>query len=394
MCGRFSLGSNRPARLQPLTAMNPTPPTPSPSTPDRIRGSLWGMMVGDALAMPVHWYYRLSELQRDFGVIRDYQAPKEVHPSSIMSLSSTSSAGRGNQAGNVVGDVILKGKKHHWGPAGRHYHQGMQAGENTLNALCARLVLRSLCRMKAHDTADFLAAYVQFMTTEGSHNDTYAESYHRDFFANWARGVPVERCAGATGHDTASIGGLVGLAPVVLAVAAGGEVEQAVQAGLRQLRLTHQSQPLEVFAAAYCRLLAQLVYRPPPTLTPLLQTQAPSLGKGLSALLGQAADHRDAATRVVGGLYSPACYIEDSFPSALYLAARYAHDFEAALIANTNAGGDNCHRGSVLGALLGAWLGFEAIPLRWRQGLLAAPALAQEIDEFIKTFLPAGSNPH
>jgi ADP-ribosyl-[dinitrogen reductase] hydrolase len=365
-----------------------------PSTADRVRGALWGMMVGDALAMPVHWYYRLSELQRDFGVIRDYQAPKEVHPSSIMSLSSTSQAGRGNQAGDVVGEVILKGKKHHWGPAGRHYHQGMQAGENTLNALCARLVQRSLCRMKGHDTADFLSEYVQFMTTEGSHNDTYAESYHRDFFANWARGVPVHQCAGQAGHDTASIGGLVGLAPVVLAVAAQGDVEQAVQAGLRQLRLTHQSKPLEVFAAAYCRLLAQLVYAPPPSLTPLLQAQTPGLGRGLSALLSQAPNHRDAATRVVGGLYSPACYIEDSFPSVLYLGARYADDFEAALIANTNAGGDNCHRGSVLGALLGAWLGFEAIPVRWRQGLLAGPVLAQEVDAFIHTFVPNAAPSH
>ena len=369
--------------------MTLAPTSGSPSTSDRIRGALWGMMIGDALAMPVHWYYRLSELQRDFGVIQDYQAPKDIHPSSIMSLSSTSRAGRGDQAGDVVGDVILKGKKHHWGPAGRHYHQGMQAGENTLNALCARLVLRSLCRMKGHDTADFLADYVQFMTTEASHNDTYAESYHRDFFANWSKGVPAERCAGATGHDTASIGGLVGLAPVVLAVAAQGNVEVAVQAGLKQLRLTHQSQPLEVFAAAYCRLLAQVVFSPPQSLTPLLQAQAPALGKGLSALLSQAADHQGSATQVVGGLYSPACYIQDSFPSVLYLAARYAHDFEAALIANTNAGGDNCHRGSVLGALLGAWLGFDAIPLRWRQGLLDGPTLTHEVEAFIQTFVSA-----
>jgi len=166
-------------------------------------------------------------------------------------------------------------------------------------------------------------------------------------------------------------------------------VEQAVQAGLKQLRLTHRSQPLEVFAAAYCRLLAQVVFSPPQSLTPLLQAQAPALGKGLSALLSQAADHQGSATQVVGGLYSPACYIQDSFPSVLYLAARYAHDFEAALIANTNAGGDNCHRGSVLGALLGAWLGFDAIPLRWRQGLLDGPTLTHEVEAFIQTFVSA-----
>ena len=49
------------------------------------------------------------------------------------------------------------------------------------------------------------------MTELGRHNDTYAESYHRDFFANYAKGVLPENCAGPEGHDTASIGGLVSL---------------------------------------------------------------------------------------------------------------------------------------------------------------------------------------
>jgi len=56
----------------------------------------------------------------------------------------------------------------------------------------------------------FLKAYVDFMTTPGTHNDTYAESFHRDFFRNWANGVPPEQCArGTEGHDTGSIGGFV-----------------------------------------------------------------------------------------------------------------------------------------------------------------------------------------
>ena len=42
---------------------------------DRWRGVLWGMFVGDALAMPVHWYYDVAALQRDFGVVRDFQPP-------------------------------------------------------------------------------------------------------------------------------------------------------------------------------------------------------------------------------------------------------------------------------------------------------------------------------
>jgi hypothetical protein len=44
----------------------------------------------------------------------------------------------------------------------------------------------------------------------GSHNDTYAESFHRDFFAKYAWGVPPEHCAeGTEGHNTAQIGAFV-----------------------------------------------------------------------------------------------------------------------------------------------------------------------------------------
>ena len=46
---------------------------------DRMRGALWGMFVGDALAMPVHWYYSIATLWQDFGQIKDYQAPKAHH---------------------------------------------------------------------------------------------------------------------------------------------------------------------------------------------------------------------------------------------------------------------------------------------------------------------------
>jgi hypothetical protein len=75
----------------------------------------------------------------------------------------------------------------------------MAAGENTLNALCARVVLRGIADNGGkYDARRFLADYVKFMTTPGSHNDTYAESFHRDFFAAWARGVAPEDCAKGT----------------------------------------------------------------------------------------------------------------------------------------------------------------------------------------------------
>lgn len=358
---------------------------------DRLRGCLWGMFVGDALAMPVHWYYDVAALRRDFGEVRDHQAPSAHHPNSIMGKASTGQAGRGSQEGDVVGEVILKGKKELWSRPNTHYHHGLEAGDNTLNLLCARILIRNLTAAGGHDPQAFLRDYVDFMTAPDSHRDTYAESYHRDFFANFARGVPPERCAGDEGHDTASIGGLVSLPPLVAALRS--DRDQARAALLAQLRLTHRSALLERHALELGELLLHLLDDPAPSLRSLAVESAGRLGSPIGDLVARAEDGRLSDLEVIGRVLSPACYIDQSYPAVLYLAARHAGDLETALIANTNAGGDSCHRGAVLGAIMGAALGLDAIPARWIDGLRDREQLQQEIERFIARFDAADHSP-
>ncbi|MHB9067164.1 MAG: ADP-ribosylglycohydrolase family protein [Pirellulaceae bacterium] len=353
---------------------------------ERLRGMLWGMFVGDALAMPVHWYYDVAALQRDFGTVRDFQTPRDSHPSSIMSLANTGAAGRGSQDGEVVGRVILHGKKHLWGQPNQHYHTGLQAGDNTLNLLCVRVLLRTMNTTGRYDSGDFLRAYIAFMTTPDSHNDTYAESYHRDFFANYAQGVSPERCAGAEGHDTASIGGLVALPPVIVAAMREDDLAAVDRTLLAHLQLTHRSTKLERYASALGQLLTRLLQDLEPQVAPLACAAAESFGFPATRVAERMNRERRSDLHVIGSQLSPACYIEHSFPAVLYLAARYPDDFEAALIANTNVGGDNCHRGAVLGAIMGASLGYKAIPARWIQGLRSRAELHEEIESFITQF--------
>lgn len=355
---------------------------------DRWRGALWGLFVGDALAMPVHWYYDVAALQRDFGVVRDFQSPRHSHPNSIMSLASTGGAGRGSQEGEVVGSVILHGKKHLWGRPNRHYHEGLESGDNTLNLLCVRVLLRSMNKTGRYDADDFLRDYIAFMTTPDSHRDTYAESYHRAFFANYIRGIPPERCAGVENHDTASIGGLVGLPPVIMAALREDDAAAVDRTLLAHLRLTHRSAKLERYASAFGRLLPRLLRDQEPHIRPLVYDIAGSLGFPAAKVVEQVIRERRSDLHVIGGLLSPACYIEDSFPAVLYLAARYSNNFEAALVANTNVGGDNCHRGAVLGALLGAALGYQTIPERWIRGLRSRVELEEEIESFLAKCQP------
>ncbi len=74
---------------------------------ERMTGSLTGMFIGDALAMPVHWYYNRRALQEDYGHITDFMAPRNPHPDSILWRSEYQAA---NQKGEIqpVGGLNYK----------------------------------------------------------------------------------------------------------------------------------------------------------------------------------------------------------------------------------------------------------------------------------------------
>ena len=88
---------------------------------------------------------------------------------------------------------------------------------------------------------------------------------------------------------------------------------------------------------------------------------------------------------IVGGRYSLACYISDSWPSVCYLAAKYHAAPHKALVVNTNLGGENAHRGSVLGTLVGAASG--EVPGELYGQLAHGQELDSLIDQFLNRFV-------
>jgi ADP-ribosylglycohydrolase len=224
------------------------------------------------------------------------------------------------------------------------------------------------------------------MTEPDRHNDTYAESYHRDFFANYAAGIKPELCAGSEGHDTASIGGMVSLPIAISSIVSKGDLEAVNRIALKQLRLTHNSSLLEQHALQLGQLLFHIVNEVNVNAKEMACEAAYKLGFPAAKVIQAVRENNASDHDVIGRLLSPACYIDQSFPAVLYFAARYHDDFESALLANTKVGGDNCHRGAVLGSILGASLGFDAIPKRWITGLTAYAELDKEIEAFVALY--------
>ncbi len=357
----------------------------------RVKAALANLFIGDSLSMPVHWFYNPGDIIRVFGKygVTGLEPAPLVHPSSIMSLHSTSAGGRSrlqsSSSQEIVGDVILKGRRHLWGQSNTHYHHGMQAGDNTLNAWWARLLINHLQAQPHYQPREWIDAYISFMTADPpDYPDTYAESCHRGFFANWVAGKDPLQC-GAVTHDTPSMGALVTVAPLALALLGSGESTDATCTVCRDhVWVTHPDKGLLHVIDAYVRLLEKLLNTEDTVCGSELFVEAASVinGTRLDKLLGT----NKADAHVVGRTYSLACYITDSWPSVCYLAAKYHSDPAMALLRNTNLGGENAHRGSVLGTLVG--MASASYPSNWYRALTLYPELDAELENYLDRFFP------
>jgi ADP-ribosyl-[dinitrogen reductase] hydrolase len=329
---------------------------PAPSPRSRCRAALLGVMIGDALAMPVHWYYDREALARDYGHVEDYLAPHGHHPDSWMD--------RYGNAPLETGIDIFHDQAPYWGQSGVHYHRNLHPGENTLNVRLLVLLMQSLIDNGGYVPDDYLQRLVRFMTTPGTHNDTYIDAYLRAFFGKYARGHALKDC----GIEEKHLSGLIGLVPFI---AAGGEDRDAARASaLEHMHLTHRGPLMTEAAELVMDLLLALREG-----CPFPQAMSELARRRDSDFLKHAFERwiERPDTEVADRETGTGCFLPEALPLVFFLALKYHDRPEAGLVANTNLGGNNAARGAVLGALLGMANGGAAWPQRWVEGLRSAP---------------------
>lgn len=241
-----------------------------------------------------------------------------------------------------------------------------------------RVLMRSIVETDGIFEAEhFRAAYVRFMTTPGSHNDAYASTCHRMFFANLEAGKAPEQCPDNDRHNVDTIDGLVlpTVAALGAAAAAGGSDPNTAAAEC--VAVTRDSESLQKAARVWAGVIAALVTGYNVTdLQAMLDPSAQTLGL-----------QRRPSSRRADEM--SACYLSDSLQTLFDMLAKYAPAATGpggvwrALLANANVGGENVHRGAVLGAALGAAAGFTNLDRRLVDGLAAKDQLASEIDAFV-----------
>jgi ADP-ribosyl-[dinitrogen reductase] hydrolase len=396
---------------------------------------------GDALAAPTHWYYGgFRQIQGDYGSrgIQDYTQPKYQLAGSILNKSDLNGGGRSKSSSSsskdssskkvsIIGDVINHGKQDLWLPGKNiHYHATLQKGEPTLEVQLARVLMKSIVATDGvFDPDHFRQAYISFMTTPGSHNDTYASTCHRMFFANLIfRKLDPKDCPDNDHHNVDAIDGLV--LPTIVALATSARLEssssslttttstddvasmsQVARASSQCAAVTRKSEVLEFIAGRWGQLVAASIHVPPLDQSEENVSNRKNDGddgffrKTLESV-AQDTIRRNPNPAKAARLdqLMTACYLEQSLPPLLDMVSKYVPSpvvqslsslsssspsgawVWQALIDNANIGGENVHRGSVFGAILGARAGWTNLPPRLIQGLYNHEELGQEINDF------------
>ena len=343
------------------------------------------------MSAPTHWFYGgLTQVQQYYGRpgITTYTKPSYTLAGSILNKSNLNGGGRstttptaftGKNNKSIIGNVINHGKQDLWDPKKSiHYHATLEAGENTLEVSIARVLMKSIVDNQGQFNAEhFRHAYVTFMMTPGSHNDTYASTCHRMFFANYYyKQLDPIHCPDNDHHNVDTIDGLV--LPTITAMAVAGQpngtMEQASQQAAETAMVTRNSPTLQQYASAWGAFVFQTIRAAAAaaatdttnTTTKInsnvVGTEVIRLAKEMASTLRLRTPQIRSQDEIT------ACYLDSAVPAMLdtmikYLPSTVTNNNKStntvltvwdAIVRNANIGGENVHRGSCLGAIWGA----------------------------------------
>lgn len=338
----------------------------TPTFAERAAGAVLGGLIGEALGVGPHWYYDLEELRRDHGDwIDGYVDPKP----------------------------------------GR-YHDGLKAGQLSQAGIIAEMLLDSVLAEGGYSEAAFAAKldgelFPQLNGDPRVGPGGYtSQSIREAWRKRVGEGLPWGQVAGyadttegaerifvlaallaadpsaaaiacrdntrLTQIDTTTVAITTAFGAVVSALVRGEPLDEGL--GHRLMELVHAGRlPFHHVTNAGTRPPEEGQKEQP------LGTNFPS--PDALFIVGSAAR----AAKDPGVVIEPAwkasivfgmpCALYYQMPAAYYLAARFAGDFEGAVLNAVNGGGQNQARAMLTGVLAGAMVGIGGIPQRFIDGL-------------------------
>jgi len=282
-------------------------------------GMIFGSFVGDALALGPHWVYNTNVIDKKFGRVKQYFDP----------LVS--------------------------------YHAGKKKGDFTHYGDQMLLLLESLATASGFDQKRFAEAWQSFF----NEYEGYRDKATLTTLQNMTEGNNILE----SGSSSDDLGGAARIAPIVYCYA--HDLESAIQAARYQTALTHNNPSVLDSAEFFVRLAFSVLAgkKSSVAIPELLENRFQNTDIAEAVSLGLASQDKD--TRTIVAEFGQMCSVEAALPGTIHLIAKYENDFKEALVENVMAGGDGAARGMLVGMVLGAHSGMDALPIEWLDTLNA-----------------------
>lgn len=292
-----------------------------------VQAALAGLrasFAADSLALGAHWIYDATLIRERFGRVETLFAP---------------------------------------GPDS--YHKNRSAGDFTHYGDQTFALLESVAAKGGFDLGDWFARWKSLFAGY----DGYVDGATRNTLSRVEFGEGPETC----GSNSSDLAGASRIAPLVLALA--DDTEALVAAARAQTRMTHNNILVVEAAEFFARASAAALRGARPVEALKAAAEADYVSAPMADWLERGLGLAEADSVAAVSQFGQSCNINGAFPGVVQLIARHESDLAAALTDNVMAGGDSAARGLLVGLVLGASLGPDALPAGWRNGMRKAAAI-------------------
>lgn len=328
---------------------------------DRIRGSLIGGAIGDALGYPVEFIYSFGEIQKRYGERGITRLDTRQHW-----LDETEQAGKA-----VVSDDT---------------QMTLFTANGLLNAKKQGISLKyGICR-----------AYIEWYLTQiGKKSPKYKDCWISNVPELNHRRAPGNTCMSSLDdiyrgkdpmNNSKGCGGVMRVAPISLYAAVQNRmsIDEADLLAAEAAEITHQHPLGYISAALMSHVIYRLVLDEEPTqerLERYIMEGVATIRKHYQTYHNDVERMAELAERAIFLLDSEKTDLEnishlgegwtgeEALAIALYCALKHFDSFEDAMIAAVNHGGDSDSTGAITGNILGTAIGYEAIPQYYKDDL-------------------------
>jgi len=296
---------------------------------DKAKAMVMASFVADSLALGVHWVYNTQVIDRKFGRVEHLEKP-----------------------------------------LGIAYHGTKDAGDFTHYGDQTVVLLESVADGSGFELSRFSQKWRSFF--EGYTG--YFDNATKETLENFAAGRGPE----SSGSGSTDLAGASRIAPIVYMYRE--DRETMIAASRAQTAMSHKNPRVVESAEFFARVLWHVLRGSAPSAAMEQVCGEELKEETIGEWVGAGIKSTDVDTRSAIADFGQPCEIEMAFPSTVHLIAKYENDLKTSLVENVMAGGDSASRGMLAGMVLGAHLGYGAIPETWLRELNKAGRITELLD--------------